>query len=89
MQLPLFRVGGLFYTLPSIPGQYEQEILSCGTNNKILKKINNHTIFDLLHDHYGQKESGTWIVTGRPSLSTFSTWLMVDKLHMPEEQVIL
>ena len=41
----------------------------------------------LLHDHYVQKESGTGMVTVYNLLPTFSAWLSVSQLHMPEEQL--
>ena len=40
----------------------------------------------LLHDHYVQKESGTGMATVH-FLPTFSSWLSVAQLHMPEEQL--
>ena len=40
----------------------------------------------LLHDHYVQKESGTGMVTVN-DLPTFSAWLSVAQLYMPEEQL--
>ena len=45
-----------------------------------------HIFFGLLHDHYVQKLSGTRMATVQ-SLATFSSWLSVDQLHIPEEQV--
>ena len=43
-------------------------------------------LFGLLHDHYVQKLSGTRMATVY-CLATFSSWLSVDQLHKPEEQV--
>ena len=43
-------------------------------------------LFGLLHVHYVQKLSGTGMATLGP-LATFSSWLSVDQLHIPEEQV--
>ena len=42
-------------------------------------------VYILLHDHGVQKESGTGMAT-RCLLATFSSWMMVDQLQMPEEQ---
>ena len=43
-------------------------------------------LFGLLHVHYVQKLSGTRMATV-DLLATFSSWLSVDQLHIPEEQV--
>ena len=40
----------------------------------------------LLHDQYVQKESGTGMATVY-FLPTFSAWLSVAQLHMPDEQL--
>ena len=45
-------------------------------------------LFGLLHVHYVQKLSGTRMATVS-ILATFSSWLCVDQLHIPEEQVSL
>ena len=45
-----------------------------------------HIKFVLLHDHYVQKVSDTGMATVR-YLPTFSAWLTVAQLHMPEEQL--
>ena len=45
-------------------------------------------LFGLLHVHYVQKLLGTRMATVSV-LATFSSWLSVDQLHIPEEQVSL
>ena len=44
--------------------------------------------FGLLHVHFVQKLWGTGMATVK-YLATFSSWLSVDQLHIPEEQVSL
>ena len=47
-----------------------------------------HIKFVLLHDLYVQKESVILIGMATVSpLPTFSSWLSVAQLHMPEEQI--
>ena len=49
-------------------------------------QCNFHTSFALLYDYYVQNVSATGMATGN-CFATFSSWLRVDKLQMPEEQV--
>ena len=47
-----------------------------------------HRVYNLLHDHGVQKESGTGMATSK-LFPNSSVWLSVDQLQIPEEQLSL